>query len=231
MEGTDLNWRKSSYSGNGGGECVEVSQADRIFVRDTQDRTGPVLTFSANAWKRFADQVKHSLATGSSRRQQGPFPCLMTGDGSLPFIRTGDRISRFMRISSPDRYGVVCAASTVRFHGHWHGGSFRYFKKAKIGVRENLEPGLISGAGCSEWSLSAFPGQSPLLPVYSQYRAVVFPTSPSYLVEVVRSEHEGDAARARQCRQQGRRGRNAPRLYARALRCTRAARSLFKAGH
>jgi hypothetical protein len=71
MEGTDLNWRKSSYSGNGGGECVEVGKADRVFVRDTQNRTGPVLTFSADAWKRFADQVKSSLATDSSRRPQG----------------------------------------------------------------------------------------------------------------------------------------------------------------
>jgi hypothetical protein len=68
MEGTDLNWRKSSYSGNGGGECVEVGKSGRVFVRDTQNRTGPVLTFSADAWERFADQVKRSLTTGSSRR-------------------------------------------------------------------------------------------------------------------------------------------------------------------
>ncbi len=67
MEGTDLNWRKSSYSGNGGGECVEVGRADRVLVRDTQDRTGPVLAFGEAAWERFAAQVKRSLATGSSR--------------------------------------------------------------------------------------------------------------------------------------------------------------------
>ena len=71
MEGTDLNWRKSSYSGNGGGECVEVGKADRILVRDTQDRTGPVLAFSAAAWERFAGQVKRLLAIDSSRRAQG----------------------------------------------------------------------------------------------------------------------------------------------------------------
>jgi len=67
MEGTDLNWRKSSYSGNGGGECVEVGKADRVLVRDTQDRTGPVLVFSAATWERFAGQVKRLLATGSRR--------------------------------------------------------------------------------------------------------------------------------------------------------------------
>jgi hypothetical protein len=82
MEGTDLNWRKSSYSGNGGGECVEVGNADRILVRDTRDQAGPVLAFSAAAWERFADQVKRSLAAGSSRRSQGAFSCLMT-EGAL----------------------------------------------------------------------------------------------------------------------------------------------------
>jgi hypothetical protein len=63
MEFTDLNWRKASYSSNGGGECVEV--ADRgggVLVRDTGDRSGPVVRFSPAAWRRFADEVKRSLA-------------------------------------------------------------------------------------------------------------------------------------------------------------------------
>jgi len=61
-------WRKSSYSGNGG-ECVEVAdQSARVLVRDTQDRTGPVLRFTPVAWRRFADQVKRSLASDASRR-------------------------------------------------------------------------------------------------------------------------------------------------------------------
>ena len=30
MEDTDLSWRKSSYSGNGGATCVEVANADRV---------------------------------------------------------------------------------------------------------------------------------------------------------------------------------------------------------
>jgi hypothetical protein len=55
----DRRWRKSSYSGNGGGTCVEVSQARRgVLVRDTQDRSGPVLQLSPAAWRRFANQVK-----------------------------------------------------------------------------------------------------------------------------------------------------------------------------
>jgi hypothetical protein len=37
---------------------VEVGSADRVLVRDTKDRSGPVLRFSPAAWRRFADQVK-----------------------------------------------------------------------------------------------------------------------------------------------------------------------------
>ena len=52
-------WRKSSYSGNGGGTCVEVGAGGRgVLVRDTTDRSGPVLRFSPAGWRRFADQVK-----------------------------------------------------------------------------------------------------------------------------------------------------------------------------
>jgi uncharacterized protein DUF397 len=55
----DARWRKSSYSGNGGGTCVEVGQSRRgVLVRDTQDRPGQVLRFSLATWHRFADQVK-----------------------------------------------------------------------------------------------------------------------------------------------------------------------------
>jgi len=60
----EARWRKSSYSGNGGGTCVEVGEARRgVLVRDTQDRTGPVLRFTSGAWRRFADQVKRSLTS------------------------------------------------------------------------------------------------------------------------------------------------------------------------
>jgi hypothetical protein len=58
----DLRWRKSSYSGNGGGNCVEVAAGGRILVRDSQDRAGTVLRFPSAAWRRFADRVKRSLA-------------------------------------------------------------------------------------------------------------------------------------------------------------------------
>jgi hypothetical protein len=60
------SWRKSSYSGSQGGNCLEVSgsQAGRILVRDTKDRTGPVLRFSPADWRKFARQLK-SLASNT----------------------------------------------------------------------------------------------------------------------------------------------------------------------
>ena len=52
-------WRKSSYSGNNGGDCVEVGHRERgVLVRDTKDREGPVLRFTPEAWRRFATWVK-----------------------------------------------------------------------------------------------------------------------------------------------------------------------------
>jgi len=52
-------WRKSSYSGANGGNCVEVAAASRaVAVRDSKDPGGPVLAFGPRAWERFATQVK-----------------------------------------------------------------------------------------------------------------------------------------------------------------------------
>jgi hypothetical protein len=75
MEGTDLNWRKASYSSNGGGNCVEVAEHDnRVLVRDTKDRVGVVLQFSPAAWHRFAERVKRSLRSDD---QPGGLPALI----------------------------------------------------------------------------------------------------------------------------------------------------------
>ena len=51
-------WRKSSYSGDNGGECVEVATADAVLVRDTTDRSGPVLKFAGSAWSAFTETIK-----------------------------------------------------------------------------------------------------------------------------------------------------------------------------
>jgi len=54
-----MNWRKSTYSTNGGENCVETaSDAGVILVRDTTNRDGGTLTFAASAWEIFADSLK-----------------------------------------------------------------------------------------------------------------------------------------------------------------------------
>jgi Domain of unknown function (DUF397) len=54
----ESSWRKSSYSGDNGGECVEVAAAEDVLVRDTADRNGPVLTFVADAWRAFTATIR-----------------------------------------------------------------------------------------------------------------------------------------------------------------------------
>lgn len=57
---TSENWRKSSYSGGSGGQCVEVASAPgRIAIRDTKDQgDGPVLRITAEAWTTFTNSIK-----------------------------------------------------------------------------------------------------------------------------------------------------------------------------
>jgi hypothetical protein len=54
----ESNWRTSSYSGSNGGECVEVASAEAVQVRDTTDRNGPVLTYTAEAWRAFTATIR-----------------------------------------------------------------------------------------------------------------------------------------------------------------------------
>ena len=53
------DWRKSSYSDGNGGDCVETASRDGlILVRDTTNRDGGTLEFSAEAWQAFAATLK-----------------------------------------------------------------------------------------------------------------------------------------------------------------------------
>lgn len=52
-------WKKSIKSGSNGGSCVEVrSHDDMIQVRDTKDRNGSILTFTADEWSAFVEGAK-----------------------------------------------------------------------------------------------------------------------------------------------------------------------------
>ncbi|MFJ4873695.1 DUF397 domain-containing protein [Streptomyces sp. NPDC088745] len=53
-------WRTSSYTNGDGGACVEIQDdhPTHIPVRDTKDRTGPVLQHTRPTWALFVDAVK-----------------------------------------------------------------------------------------------------------------------------------------------------------------------------
>ncbi|WP_326590406.1 DUF397 domain-containing protein [Streptomyces sp. NBC_01294] len=55
---TGALWRKSSYSGNTGGDCVEVAaQPCRVAVRDSKRPNGPVFTVGPEAFAAFVRSV------------------------------------------------------------------------------------------------------------------------------------------------------------------------------
>ncbi|MGW5780484.1 DUF397 domain-containing protein [Streptomyces sp. NPDC003863] len=62
MRAVDLStvtWRKSSYSNEDGGECLEVADhLPLVPVRDSKNPTGPALVFEAGAWASFVAGVK-----------------------------------------------------------------------------------------------------------------------------------------------------------------------------
>ncbi|MEU4398559.1 DUF397 domain-containing protein [Micromonospora orduensis] len=54
-------WRTSTRSGDTGGACVEVADnlPGVVLVRDSKDRSGPILAFAPAAWRGFlADAVR-----------------------------------------------------------------------------------------------------------------------------------------------------------------------------
>ncbi len=60
---SELSWRKSSFSGASGGNCVEVAERDgHVLVRDTKTRDrGPVHRFTPAEWRTFLTRLRHTL--------------------------------------------------------------------------------------------------------------------------------------------------------------------------
>lgn len=58
----EMAFVKSTRSGPAGGECVEaaVCRCDSpvIYVRDSKDPDGPVLSFGEESWRAFIDGAK-----------------------------------------------------------------------------------------------------------------------------------------------------------------------------
>jgi hypothetical protein len=58
-----LRWRKSRASVLS--DCIEVaSSGDRILIRDSTDRPGPVLEFPDREWSAFIGRIAESLRPG-----------------------------------------------------------------------------------------------------------------------------------------------------------------------
>ncbi len=59
MEQLTPGWRKSSYSGNGGANCVETGNAPgTVLVRDTTNPDGGTLVITVDAWASFTASLK-----------------------------------------------------------------------------------------------------------------------------------------------------------------------------
>ncbi|MEU6553011.1 DUF397 domain-containing protein [Streptomyces sp. NPDC046915] len=57
-------WRKSTYSGGGGNDCLEVADGHPALVpvRDSKNPLGPKLVFRAEAWSAFVGNLKVTRA-------------------------------------------------------------------------------------------------------------------------------------------------------------------------
>ncbi|MBO8184718.1 MULTISPECIES: DUF397 domain-containing protein [Streptomyces] len=67
---SSAEWVKSSYSGNGGANCVEWAptyiSSGTVPVRDSKSPHGPALAFTPDGWAEFVTAVKH----GELHREQ-----------------------------------------------------------------------------------------------------------------------------------------------------------------
>ncbi len=59
MDLTHAAWRKSTRS-NANSQCVEVADnlTNAVALRDSKDKTGPVLVFAPADWHAFVEGVK-----------------------------------------------------------------------------------------------------------------------------------------------------------------------------
>jgi Domain of unknown function (DUF397) len=59
MDLTSAVWRKSSYSGGNGGNCVEVAMlAGAVAVRDSKNPAGPALVLTPGQWRDLTARIR-----------------------------------------------------------------------------------------------------------------------------------------------------------------------------
>lgn len=55
---TRPHWHKSSYSGDEGGECIEVAvDHAAVRIRDSKQHTGPHLAITPGTWAEFVAHI------------------------------------------------------------------------------------------------------------------------------------------------------------------------------
>lgn len=58
---TATPWRRSSYSSDQGGQCVEIAETPHttIAIRDSKNPAGPILTLAPAAFSTFVNWTAH----------------------------------------------------------------------------------------------------------------------------------------------------------------------------
>ncbi len=70
LEVSGLQWRKARRS-IGNGACVEaaaVPASGRILIRDSMDRSGPVIRYTERSWRAFVASAKEDRRFEADRR-------------------------------------------------------------------------------------------------------------------------------------------------------------------
>jgi hypothetical protein len=108
----EKTWRTSSYTGNGGGNCVEVADAANVvMVRDTKDRDAGTLALSADAWRAFMGEIKSVLPRESHQGGTGTLRgCMLSCVFAQKQPWTAPRASSFGGRVVPPGVGVRFAA-------------------------------------------------------------------------------------------------------------------------
>ncbi|WP_327133906.1 DUF397 domain-containing protein [Streptomyces sp. NBC_01343] len=59
---SDVSWRKSTFSSDDGGDCVEVADCipGAVPVRDSKTPAGPVILVGKAAWSAFVRHVREA---------------------------------------------------------------------------------------------------------------------------------------------------------------------------
>jgi hypothetical protein len=57
-----LTWRTSSYSGNNGGQCVEIAARGVVLVRDSKNPHAATLKADPQMWREFVGYIKNQAS-------------------------------------------------------------------------------------------------------------------------------------------------------------------------